>query len=338
MGRTNFRRCSHVVTLRLCADTPALIRHRWGAALLGRHLSAYGRAIRKHRDSAAIVLMELGPTCAVAIEIKCARLNALTGDSKGTESAYLKIIILGRDEERSILALEIAKNLRKGRSRTTHALLDYSDSVRSDIFALQNAHPLRMSIIDRMQLQKMFVALSTKLVAEEQLIQRYGYLVLARSAYASKRTREHSDGDVKAIFAPIARRWVEEVRDLPLGLSLSRDELVPLTSFLVWLRDQEDYAGFLRRKIVDTKALLAVAMSFVHYNEWVGSEVHYDIVFRSEEFLFATRGIDPGPLMADVPEVNGEPNYERSDRSSRDLSAAQRRDFAIRHLRSLEWD
>lgn len=73
-------------------------------------------------------------------------------------------------------------------------------------------------------------------------------------------------------------------------------------------------------------------MSFI---EWIGTGAKYDVVYREDEFRFSLGDGATGVVHADVSPVSEVPDYELSDRKDRDLTEAQRRDFATRSVLSL---
>jgi hypothetical protein len=136
------------------------------------------------------------------------------------------------------------------------------------------------------------------------------------------------------VYADVARRWIAEVQNESLRETVARSELLYMTSFCIWAADMSDLKGFLSDRVVDGETLIEAAAAFVYLNEWVGSNVTYDVTFREEEFRFAA-GAVARSWLDDIPNVEDVPDYEVSDRSSRVLTTEQRRDFAIRSLRAL---
>ncbi|WP_168404597.1 KAP family P-loop NTPase fold protein [Arthrobacter silvisoli] len=257
------------------------------------------------------------------------------GMAESPDIAYLKAIILGDDPERSALALDIASSQRRLSPTTSLEILGCVEDIRSEIRSIGKSHPFRLSAAERWLSREIFLSLETNLVPEQALIARFGYEFLTASAYSMMRTVGQDRDQVKRLYAGVARRWISEVCNEPLASTLCRPELLPMTSFCVWIVELEDHKGFLSRDIFDAERLIDVAARYVSFNEWVGTGVEYEVVFREEEFRFAVAGTDIKGLSAGLPHAPDEPDYQVSDRSNRDLTEAQRRDFAIRQLHAL---
>lgn len=188
---------------------------------------------------------------------------------------------------------------------------------------------------DQWLAHELFLALGTELVSTADLVARFGYQLVATSAYAAKRFLRGNESRIKDVYGDVARRWVAEVREEPLSSTLDRPELIQMTSFCAWIANVEDDGGFLSDRICDGEALLDVATKYVFYNKWVGSGVEYDVVFREPEFRFAVGRSLTTTALAEISAPSDDPDYEVADRASPNLTDAQRQDFAIRSLRAL---
>ena len=250
--------------------------------------------------------------------------------------AALKTIILGQDEERSALALEVAGNLRSSALTTSPVILDYVEEICSELRPIAKTHPFLLSAAERWLAKEILLALETNLVSAEKVISRFGYQFLTASAYAIKRSGGRDQAQIQTLYADVARHWVAEVRNEPLATTLARPELILMTSFCVWIVELENYGGFLSERIVDGKTLVDAAGGYVSFNEWVGSDVTYDVVFREQEFRFAAGGAVTDSLLAELSLPGDVPDYALSDLSDRDLTEAQRRDFATRSILALK--
>lgn len=259
-----------------------------------------------------------------------------TGIVDGWESATLRSIVLDPDEDKPMLALEIADKLRQGSTTTSAAVLDFVEDLCAELRKAQAVQSFRLSAADRWLTREIYLALASKMASEADLINRFGYSLLTLSAYLVSRLHEFDSGRVKRTFANVARIWANEVRDEPLVQTLLRDELLQMTSFCLWVEESSDQRGYLADRVTDLEALIAVATEFVSYNEWVGASVKYDVVFRQDEFLFATYGASTEGLPAYIPELSTIPEYSTRDLKSRSLTKAQRRHFAILCLRGEE--
>ncbi|MHA6695764.1 P-loop NTPase fold protein [Homoserinimonas sp. A520] len=255
--------------------------------------------------------------------------------STGPNVAELKNILVGLDEERSALALDVVRTSRNNSSETSLALLDYVEGVRGQLKSALGLHAVRISSADRWLADELFLALQTKLVSTADLVARFGYQLVATSAYAAKRSHRGDESGIKELYRDFARRWVAEVREEPLRSTLDRPELIQMTSFCAWIATAEDHGGFLSDRVSGGEALIAAATKYVFYNEWVGSGVNYEVVFREHDFRFAVGRSLTVAALAEVSTPAGDPDYDVADRASPDLSDAQCRDFAIRSLRAL---
>lgn len=257
------------------------------------------------------------------------------GESTGPDVAELQLILLGQDDERSALAFDTVSRLRRESGRNSTALFNFADGVRAAMQLLDNPHLGRFGSAERWVGQEIHLALNSGLVEMDWLIDRFGYPFLTSSAFGSKRALRHEDAETKQTYLGLARMWVAQVRRETLTETLDRPELIAMTSFCIWVRDLEPYQGFLSEKVQESAEVLAVAKAFVSFNEWVGAGVHYDIVFRGEEFKFAAGEALTSFSIDQLPAVPEIPDYEVSDRLDRKLSDAQRRDFAVRSLGQL---
>jgi len=257
------------------------------------------------------------------------------GRANSEDACQLEAIIVGQDEERSALALDVIDKLRRDSPGTSLAILDYVEKVRLEFQSIPNLHPFRRSAVDRWLVKEIFRALETRLVSEGELVSRFGYGLITASAYAAKRSLSHDDSHVKDLYSGVAQRWVNEVLSEPLATTLARDELLSMTSFCSWIQDIDDLEGFLADRVSDKSALVDAASRYVSFNEWVGSSVEYDIVFREKEFRFAVGSAMTASMQSQLPQVSDLPDYDISDRPTPDLTETQRRDFAIRSLGAL---
>lgn len=257
------------------------------------------------------------------------------GVSNSSEIMYLKSIILGQDQERSALALDVAGNFRKSGSNTSLEILDFIDTIRSELTADGTLFATRFSSAERWLAREIFIALETKLISLDVLISRFGYAFLTASAYAMRRSPSYDETQVKELYSDVVRRWTTDLSDEPLAATLARSELIHMTSLCIWVKDFKDHGGFLSSRIVDGETLIEAATAFVSYSEWVGHDVKYELNFREKEFRFSVTSTVVEAKLPQIPEVNKSPDYDISDRSNPNITNAQRRDFAIRSLNSL---
>ncbi|MDQ0077916.1 KAP family P-loop NTPase fold protein [Arthrobacter oryzae] len=263
---------------------------------------------------------------------QCALQELSDGIFNSPDIEVLTTIILGHDEERSALALEVASNLRNASLKTSPAILDYVEKMCAGLKPVGKQHPFRISAAERWLTKEIFLALETKLMSAKEVIERFDYQFLTSSAYVLKRSGAHDHAQIKNLYADVARHWISEVHDESLASTLARPELVLMTSFCVWIVEIQDHKGFLAERIIDGETLIDAAASYVSFNEWVGTDITYDVVFREQEFRFAVGEVLGGSVLAEISLVAGVPDYAVSDLSYRNLTEAQRRDFAIRNV------
>jgi len=248
---------------------------------------------------------------------------------------FLSEVILGASEERSALALDVVGGMRRQASATSLAVLDYAQEMQSGLAVLPGIEEFRVSAAGKWVADELFRAFEAQLQSTEDFVARFGYLALAGSAYAQRRSSRRSDENIRALYTDLVERWIVEVKLETLEQTLAREELVIMTSFASWIDDRREHAGFLTERIDSGAALVAAAIKYVSFNEWVGSGVHYDIVFREPDFRFAVANALTASLVAEIPEISADRNYEVSDRLDRDLADVQRRDFAVRSIHAL---
>jgi hypothetical protein len=89
-------------------------------------------------------------------------LNELVEDtSDGPETAALKKILLGNDEERAVLALEVVVNLRRQSVKTSRSIFNYIDDVRSGLRNSETQKLVGLSAVERWLAHEVFLALKT---------------------------------------------------------------------------------------------------------------------------------------------------------------------------------
>ena len=96
--------------------------------------------------------------------------------------------------------------------------------------------------------------------------------------------------------------------------------------------DDAAHRGYLADVIQDVHHLVYVAELFVDLDRWYGSDVHYEITFHTNEFRFAVGDAIHGFTTESLPPVTESPSYAVDDRTTPDLTSAERRDYAIRRL------
>lgn len=249
---------------------------------------------------------------------------------------YLEDVLLGPEKERATLALEIIVSLRRKMQNTSLTIIDFAANIHRESIAMGTAEFSRARSSEHWLAHEVFLALDMKLVSAQYIISRFGYPALTRSAYTVQRSRIHNESRIKSAYAEVVANWVSEVRSEPLAATLKRQELIHMTSFCIWIADLNDHRGFLADRVVDAETLIQTATSFVAFTEWVGVDIKYDVTFRKDEFSFGTGDAAASTVLTEISAPDGVPSYQVSDRKDRDLTEAQRRDFAIRSVLSLQ--
>ena len=262
----------------------------------------------------------------------------LDGRRGGEELEYVESVILGPDQERAVLALEIVLRMRRKSSTTSVAMLDFLSSIRDALVIDTADTSYRHSATDRWLARELFSALETNLESGNDLQSRFGKTSIVASAYVRKRDQDRDVNAIKSMYLDLADGWFEEMRKESLAATLTREELLLVTGFGIWLEPLRSHRGFLAERIANAADLAEVAKKYVYFNGWMGSEVEYDVVFREEDFRFATDGVDLKALVARMERDVDVPEYEVADRGDPHLSDMQTRDFAVRSLQGMQFE
>jgi len=246
---------------------------------------------------------------------------------------YFQSIVLGSDDERSALALDIAQKYRRTRTETSDALLEFAKAASSELESRNDVHPSRPAGAFRWMSVEIFLALNSGLLPQESMVARFGYSELIHSAYVINRAREQGEETIKNLYSGIVDSWIVGQKDQTLEGILNKPELVEITSFCIWVGMHKD---FLAPHVSSASDLLDVATKFVRYTEWVGSGTEYDVVFREDEFMFAAGAAVTKERLSELPEIVDVASYELADRSQPDLTPDEIRDFAGRRLREIQ--
>ncbi|MFP7761866.1 P-loop NTPase fold protein [Marisediminicola sp. LYQ85] len=258
--------------------------------------------------------------------------NQLAADEEAAaDVSALREIILGDDEERSVLALDVGLSARRQEFQTSVSLLRFLSDINSELEAQSKVHPARLSSASQWLTRELFTSLESKLMPHANLIETFGYSRLADSAFSARRARGHEEDKMKVLYAPVVDQWLDAIRDEELGSVLARPELLSMTVLSIWT-DRPSGRGFLAERLSSSLSLVQIASAYVSYNEWVGRGVHYDAVFREQEFRYAIGEEVPAPVAEGVPMPSDSPVEEVTDLASRSLTEQQKHEFAIRAL------
>lgn len=247
----------------------------------------------------------------------------------------LRLILEGPDQDRAVLAVQSVHIFRRKRYTTTTGLIDFIDLTISNVDKASSSSNDLKRALELWLNSEIFLALSRHIITDSELISRYGYNKLTHSAYSARREAGGDGHHVRDAYKSIALAWLTDFDKEPLAIVLERPELLAVTSFLIWLEKSDNHRGFLSKHITDSETLLAIATRFVGFNEWIGSDINYEVVFREQEFRFAAGDTLTPEIIENLPLRSSLPDYAVDDLPTRDLNATQRRDFALRSLQSL---
>lgn len=247
----------------------------------------------------------------------------------------LKSILSGSDQDRAALALESVNRFQRTQATTSTGVLSFIDKVRAALTGTPEGTDARRSGLERWLNRAIFLALRNEVERTDDLVDRYGYEQMTYSAYFAQRQMRGDPDEVRTTYLEMASKWLADIQDDALVTIFSRAELIPMTSFLIWSESSTNHQGFLSSKISDAEGVVQVAMRFVSFAEWVGSSIHYEVVFREQEFRFALGDALTASLLQELPARIPIPDYEIDDLLTRVLGESQRRDFALRRLAAL---
>lgn len=259
----------------------------------------------------------------------------LSGRDETQSAGYFREVVFGEDLERSALALKTASDFRRNGTTTSLALLHFLSEILSSLDPEQARYSIRLPTVDRWLAREIYLALKSNITTISDLVEKFGYSRLATSAYVVTRSPREEQEQVKPLYRLLADQWLLEVRSEPISLTLARPELLQMTTFCIWFDDAESLGGFLSDRIDSATKLVDAAATFVSFNEWVGSDVRYDAVFRTEEFKFAVSDLTAESVISEVPSEKDLSQYELVDRTDRELPLEQLRDYASNSVRSL---
>ncbi|SMQ73442.1 P-loop NTPase fold protein [Agreia sp. VKM Ac-1783] len=259
-----------------------------------------------------------------------------SGDSWTEEVDQLQDIVTGEDEDRAALALEAVNRMRNAQALPSTHVLNFVGNVRSSLAETSLVADARGAGLEGWLNREIFLALHGKVVQTSELVHRYGFEQLTYSAYLARRQMRGAVEEVRTVYREMASLWLQTIRNETLTAVISRSELIPMTSFLIWIADLADERGFLATKVSDAESVLQIAMAFIGFNEWVGAGVHYEVQFREQEFRFSLGNALTSSLLTGLPARIPIPEYETDELPERILSDAQRRDIALQRLAALE--
>lgn len=246
---------------------------------------------------------------------------------------YLFQIILGQDEERSALCLDIASGIRRSKKEASVEVLEFVRRVHIEVNTLETPPAMRLSLITQWLMREISLALKSALVSIDKLVSDFGYSLVISSARTMSR---FEDGQCKQVYANLADQWFADLGGESLPEILKRNELISMSFLCLSLDSSENFQGFLSEHIASLSDFIDAAAGYVSFTEWVGNGSSYDANFCSDEFRFAVSDAIWTRYVANLPEMNEEGvGYETSGLSDPTLDAEQRRDFALRSIRAM---
>lgn len=264
--------------------------------------------------------------------------NAIRDLQRGTDSSVdistLRSIILGADQERSLLALSTAWELRTYATGTSSALLNFVQKIRIALTPTEGNVSIAIPAADRWVDREIRLALFSEHSSIEALVQTFGYSTLLASAFVARRETRDNPERTRKLYSGMARMWLEEVSNEELDSLLGRNELTRMTGFVEWVSGDRDHRGFLARYADDPDILLKIAESYVSFGAWYGNGATYEAIFNSDEFEYAIGG-KPSPQIIDNMTLPAPVNdYEFDELDADLLTGAQKSDFTLKRLRA----
>lgn len=259
-----------------------------------------------------------------------------TAAATSADISYLDSVLTGSDEDRSVLAAETAYKLRQASQNPSQIIVHFLADIRERVLRKTPPFFASQSAIDRWLSLEVFFALEAGTLSAERAIHLLGYDFLSSACYSLNRSRLLEPSRIQEVYIEVARVWLADIAKQNLSSIIQRPELIRMTSFCLWVKEIEDFGGFLECHIDGTESLIDAAAAYVSFNEWVGSGVSYEPVFRLDEFRFAISGANVKAFVSAIPELSSEAAYQVRDLPSANLSAPDLRDFATRSLLFLD--
>jgi len=263
--------------------------------------------------------------------IDAALAEVSTGATTTPEMDKLRAVIVSNDGERGSLAIDLLAAARKDAATTTRSLISFIGDLRADLSAIIQDPYSRLSTVDRWLALEAERAIRLEVISAPQFTSEFGYVQLARAGYATRRNYRNNFSSVRAPYDEAIALWVAQVQQGGTGGRAAGPEIAVMTAFILAL-DDSAHRGFLSALVQDVNDLVHIAEMFVDLDRWVGSDVHYELTFHAKEFRFSIGdklSDFAAPSLPSVPEL---PDYEADDRVEPGLTAAERRDYAIRRL------
>ncbi|MBD8102495.1 P-loop NTPase fold protein [Plantibacter sp. CFBP 8775] len=246
----------------------------------------------------------------------------------------LKAIVVGRDFERSSLALNIMNDHRAKADSTSTSLLDLAQELKRKVSEADNH--LSLSGSDVLLTRELHLALTAGVPSLEALLERFDYADLVGAAMWAVRKRIVDPPEVGSRYGELVTGWLEMIRDRPLDEIRALPELPDATHLISMASAEGAERGFLTGKVGSVEDVLDVAEAYVASSASYGMTVEYDLLFQSALFNFAVGDsfVTYGPELEGV-DLGEEPEYEIVDRDTPTLTPRERRHFVLRQLKSL---
>ncbi|MDF2915801.1 MAG: hypothetical protein K0S70_18 [Microbacterium sp.] len=263
--------------------------------------------------------------------IEMALAEVISGATATPEMNTLRAIMVGSDGERGALAIELVAAARKDTDTTSRPLLSFIRGLRADISMIFRDPYARASTVERWLALEAERAIRLGAISASEFVDEFGYRQLVRAGYAARRLHRADLESVRVPYDQAIALWVEQVQEGGMsGVGESSDVAV-MTAFAQAF-DDASHRGFLAELVGDVNDLVRIAEVFVDLEQWVGSDIHYEITFRTKEFRFAVGNAITGFTTASLPPVSESLSYEVDDRTAPGLTSLERRDYAIRRL------
>ncbi|MBT1657383.1 KAP family NTPase [Curtobacterium flaccumfaciens pv. betae] len=263
--------------------------------------------------------------------VELALAEAVAGATAMPEMNKLRAIMVSGDGERGALAIELLATARKDADTTTRPLIAFIGRLRADILTIGRDRFSRLSTVDRWLALEAERAIRLRAISASEFIDEFGYRQLVRAGYATRRLYKDDFESVRTPYDRAVALWVEQVQRDGMGGIGESDDVAVMTAFAHAL-DDAAHRGYLADLVGDVHDLVQIAELFVDLDRWVGSDVHYEISFHTNEFRFAVGDAINSFTAESLPPVTDLPSYEVDDRLTPDLTSAERRDYAVRRL------
>jgi len=269
--------------------------------------------------------------------VEMALAEAITGATATPEMNKLRAIMVGGDGERGALAIELLAAARKDANITTRPLMSFIRTLRSDILEIGRDPFARLSTVDRWLALEAERAIRLQAMSASEFIDEFGYRQLVRAGYAARRLYKDDPGSVRIPYDQAIVSWVAQVQQDGIDGIRESDDIVVMTAFAQAF-DDTAHRGYLADLVRDVHDLVHIAEIFVDFDRWIGSDITYEIIFRTKEFRFAVGDALMRFTAESLPPVTESLDDEVDERLTPDLTSTERLDYAVRRLKEILTD